>query len=330
MTALAPSPPPTMNRTPWTPDLLPGFEQSTLTGLKAPEGLTEAVLVRRRCNPTTRKAVLYVHGYVDYFFQTHLAEVYNQAGLHFYALDLRRHGRAMRAGQRPNNTSNIDEYLQDVDAAIQVMRGEDGVDWLLLNGHSTGGLVAALHAHRGQQRSGVSAVFLNSPFLNMNLPAWQEKWLEPVVAALGAWFPTLQIPEKSVLYGQSLHADFQGEWRYDTRWKPIEGFPIYLGWFRTIHQAHAEVAQGLTIQCPVLVMHAARSVWPKQWGEDLMTADTVLDVADMQRLAPSLGRQVEVKAIEGGMHDLVLSKPAVRAKVFTELLAWLVAMGAAH
>jgi alpha-beta hydrolase superfamily lysophospholipase len=319
-----------MNHTPWTPDLLPGFEQCTLAGLSAPEGSTEAVLIHRGCDTASRKAVLYIHGFVDYFFQTHLADFYNQAGLHFYALDLRRHGRALRAGQLPNYTDDINEFLHDVDAAIGVIREEEGMAWLLLNGHSTGGLVAALHAHRGQQRASVDAVFLNSPFLDMNLPAWKEKFLEPVVAALGAWFPKLQIPDPSVLYGQSLHADFHGEWRYDTRWKPLEVFPIYAGWFRTIHRAHAEVARGLAIQCPVLLMHAARSAWPRQWCLEAMTADIVLDVADMQRLAPSLGQHVEVRAVEGGMHDLVLSKPLVRAKVFTELQAWLKTVGGAH
>jgi alpha-beta hydrolase superfamily lysophospholipase len=61
-----------------------------------------------------------------------------------------------------------------------------------------------------------------------------------------------------------------------------------------------------------------------------MTADIVLDVADMQRLAPCLGPHVEVRAVEGGMHDLVLSKPAVRALVFTQVQAWLKAIGATH
>ncbi len=319
-----------MTHTPWTPDLLPGFEQSTLTGLSAPEGPIEAVLVRKRCAQTSNKAVLYVHGYVDYFFQTHLADFYLQHGLHFYALDLRRHGRAMRTEQLPNYTDHIDEYLQDVDAAIEVLCAEEGGQWLLLNGHSTGGLVAVLHAHRGQNRAKVNAVVLNSPFLDMALPPWQEHLLEPLVAALGAWFPRFQIPDKSVVYGQSLHADAHGEWSYDLRWKPIAGFPIYAGWFRAIHQAHAEVAQGLAITCPVLVLHAARSSRAKVWREDVMSADIVLDVADMQRLAPGLGPRVEVQAITDGMHDLVLSKPTVRAEVFAQLLAWLVRIGAAH
>ena len=321
-----------MEHTAWMPDVLAGFEQCTLNGITAADGTVAPVLVRRRCvNPPTNpsaKAVLYIHGYVDYFFQTHLADFYNQHGLHFYALDLRRHGRAMQAGQLPNYTRDIDEYLQDVDAAVQLIKREEHINWLLLNGHSTGGLVAALYAHRGLQRGVVNAVFLNSPFLDMNLPVWQQRTLEPLLAAVGAWWPHLRLPAMSGVYGQSLHVAHHGQWRYNTQWKPIAGFPLYAGWLRAIHRAQAEVARGLAIQCPVLVLHAQRSAWPTQWHGDAMCADVVLNVADITRLSPGLGPKVEVKAIPDGMHDLTLSQTEPRQKTFQALLAWLMRIGA--
>ncbi len=317
-----------MNPTLWSADVLAGFEQTTLSGLTAPDGPVDLVLVRRRCPQPTSKAVLYVHGYVDYFFQTHLADFYNSVGLHFYALDLRRHGRSMRSHQRPNFTRDIDEYLQDMDVAIACLQQAEKIDWLLVNGHSTGGLVAALHAHRGTMRSAVNAVFLNSPFLDMNLPAWQERYLEPLVAAVGRWFPGLVIPSPPSVYGQSLHADHHGHWRYNTQWKPLEGFAVYAGWFNAVHRAQGEVACGLSIACPVLLMHAQHSAWPTQWDEAAMVTDIVLDVADMQRLAPRLGRHIEVIAIADGVHDLVLSGNVPRQQVFDELRDWLVRIGA--
>lgn len=313
-----------MKQTCWTADVLAGFEQSTLRGLDPADALAEPVLVRRRCAKPSTKAVLYIHGYVDYFFQTHLADFYNQHGLHFYALDLRSHGRALRPSQLPNYTGDIDEYLQDVDAAVQLVRGEEHIDWLLLNGHSTGGLVAALYAHRGPDRAAVNALFLNSPFLDMNLPAWQEWLLEPLLAAVGAWWPRLRLPTMSGVYGQSLHVEHHGVWRYNTQWKPITGFPVYAGWLRAIHRAQAEVARGLAIQCPVLVLHAQRSAWPTQWHVDATCTDVVLDVADIQRLSPGLGPQVEVCAIPDGIHDLTLSKPDPRQHAFQALLDWLI------
>lgn len=318
-----------MALTSWKPDVLAGFEQTTLPGLLGPAGPVDAVLIRKRSASKSGKAVLYVHGYVDYFFQTHLADFYNDAGLHFYAIDLRRHGRSLREGQLPNYTSDIDEYLHDVDAAVSLLQREEGVDWLLLNGHSTGGLVAALYAHRGQHRAAVNAVFLNSPFLDMNLPAWQAFFMEPLVAWLGALFPRWQIPHQASLYGESLHAEHHGVWRFNTQWKPIEGFPVYAGWFRAIHRAQAEVARGLAIACPVLVMHAQRSAWLKRWRDEALSTDIVLDVADIQRLSPGLGRQLEVRSVADGVHDLVLSKPQPRAMVFRGLLAWLRRVGGA-
>lgn len=74
------------------------------SGPIAQDGPTLCVLVRKRCSSPSAKAVLYIHGYVDYFFQSHLADFYIQQGLHFYALDLRRHGRALQAHQSPNYT----------------------------------------------------------------------------------------------------------------------------------------------------------------------------------------------------------------------------------
>ena len=332
--------PPSLARTPslqpvwqpvWEPDILPGCEQVVLPGLTDARGPIDAVLVRKTCRAQVsgepRRAVLYIHGYVDYFFQSHMADFYNAAGLHFYAIDLRRHGRALRPGQLPNYVADISEFLQDVDAAIACLRGAEAMDWILLSGHSTGGLVAALYAHRGAQRAAVNAVFLNSPFLDMNLPLWQQRWVEPVLAALGRVVPRMRLPGLSRFYGRSLHADHGGAWQFDTAWKPLQGFTVHAGWFRAIHRAHDEVARGLDIQCPCLLMHSERSTRPLVWGDDVLRTDIVLNVADMVRLAPHLGPQVERLAVAGAMHDLMLSSPDVRQAVFAALQSWLVRLG---
>ena len=67
----------------WTADVLPGFERVTLTAVEAFDGPVDVVLVRRRSETGTGAGVLYVHGFVDYFFQTHLADFLNGQGFHF-------------------------------------------------------------------------------------------------------------------------------------------------------------------------------------------------------------------------------------------------------
>ena len=320
-------PPPTLT---WVADVLPGYEQAVVPGLPAPDGPIEVVLVRLRGERAGDTGVLYVHGFVDYFFQAHLGEWYGREGLHFYALELRRHGRALRAHQVPNFTADVDEYLADVDLALGVLRAQEGLTRVVLNGHSTGGLVAALYAHRGRQRDVVAGVVLNSPFLDMNLPRWQQRLVEPLLAWVGAWAPRLRLQGLNSAYGQSLHAQHHGEWHYNTAWKPIGGFTVYAGWFRAIHRAHAEVERGLSIGCPCLVLHAQRSVVRAVWSADVMRADAVLNVDDMRRLAPRLGPDVQCVAIADGIHDLMLSAPAARQDAWRAVGDWLRRFGVAH
>ncbi len=52
----------------------PGYEAVELPLGRDSEGEVVATLVSRRRAEPTRRAVLYVHGFVAYFFQTHLAD----------------------------------------------------------------------------------------------------------------------------------------------------------------------------------------------------------------------------------------------------------------
>ncbi|MFQ9503751.1 MAG: alpha/beta hydrolase [Alistipes indistinctus] len=58
------------------------------------EGKVIATLLRADSTAPSGRAVLYLHGYIDYFFQTHMAERFAGEGWNFYALDLRKYGRS--------------------------------------------------------------------------------------------------------------------------------------------------------------------------------------------------------------------------------------------
>ena len=58
-------------------------------------------------------------------------------------------------------------------------------------------------------------------------------------------------------------------------------------------------------------------------GEAVHRNDVVLDVEQIRRWASSLGRHVTSIAVEGARHDVVLSLPEVRARVYDELDTWL-------
>ena len=79
----------------WDADLLEGYVSTELPLPDAPRMPGEpddvkvvATLVRRDEPRRSRRAVLYVHGWNDYFFQTHLADEFAARGIDFYAVDL--------------------------------------------------------------------------------------------------------------------------------------------------------------------------------------------------------------------------------------------------
>jgi alpha-beta hydrolase superfamily lysophospholipase len=316
-------PPPTVDGT-WSADVLgPGWSARTLALSPDHEGEVVATLVRRESDgPPGRRAVLYLHGYVDYFFQRHLGDVWAEHGYDFYALDLRKHGRSLRPWQTANDVTDLRTYLEDLHAASRVIRQEDGHDTLVVLGHSTGGLLAPLWAHAERGRGVVDALVLNSPWFDLNRGWFERVVLTRVLDVVGAIAPRLVVGHLGVHYGRSLHVDTGGAWEYDLTWKPHEGFGIRAGWIRTIRRGHARLARGLAVDCPVLVCCSTRSGPHNRWHPDLGTTDSVLDVAHMVARATCVGDDVTLVRIPDGVHDLALSAPGPRQRFFDEMLAW--------
>ncbi|MFJ5924474.1 alpha/beta hydrolase [Kitasatospora sp. NPDC092948] len=301
------------------------YEAAELPLTPDEEGQVSATLIRRLI-PGSRQAVLYLHGYNDYFFQTHLADHFTAAGYSFYALDLRKYGRSLRPYQSPNFVTDLTVYDEELDEAIRVIRDLDGHTRVLVNGHSTGGLVAALWASRRDGRGLVDGLFLNSPFLSMPAPPVVRTLGAPALDALGRAAPTRKLPTPlNPHYVHSLHRKHRGSWDFDLTLKPAEGVPLYAGWLSAIHRGHRTVRRGLSVSCPILMMASTASTITSRWDPALMHTDGVLRADDIAALAPYLGRHVTLIRIEGGVHDLVLSSDAVRAQVFAELDRWLAA-----
>ncbi len=289
----------------WQPDrLLPGFEAKTIGFPDDYDGRVVATLVRLPAGDAPRGAVLYVHGFVDYFFQRHMADRFAAEGYAFHALDLRKHGRSLLEHQHPCFCKDLAEYDADITAAID----EIGAP-VLLAGHSTGGLVCALYAHRGARREQIPALWLNSPFFDWKVTPLKRAQLG-MAALTGQAFPFLNDPKAlKPVYIRSIHRDFDGEWDFDLRLKPLHGFPAYFGWIGAVLAAQHKVHAGLDIACPVLTMHSDE-------------ADIVLDWLHIAKWGRTLGPKASVLAFPGGLHDLVLSRREVRDAVFGALFTW--------
>lgn len=309
----------------WTADrLLPGYEQLVLPLPDAapapgePEGVELFATLVRRNAPTGRRALLYVHGWNDYFFQTHLADIVDQMGFDFYALDLRRFGRSLRDEHVPGFIDDLDQYRQELDAAAEVIHRDHPS--LTVMAHSTGGLACSLWA--GERPGVIDGMVLNSPWLAQHGNALVAAAARPVVNLLGGRYPTGVIPvANNGLYARSIES-VDGEWAIDERVKNTTSFKLRVGWFSAILEGHRRVAQGLGIQVPVLTLVSARSLFGNSWDEAMRSADTVLDVETISEAAVHLGRHVTVVRVDGGLHDLALSAPEVRGVYFDEIARW--------
>ncbi|TQL74761.1 alpha-beta hydrolase superfamily lysophospholipase [Stackebrandtia endophytica] len=287
------------------------------------EGEVVATLVTRDDSPSTGPAVLYVHGFSDYFFHPHVADFFVEQGYAFYALDLRKAGRSMRPHQTPHFVRYIPEYFAELDLASRLIRSA-GHDSILVYGHSTGGLSTSLWAHRMRQHPWLSGLILNSPFFALNIGEAAQRLGTVPLDIAGLLAPKQVLPRGGPgINVQSLHRDHHGEWDFDLAWKPLAGTPIRLGWLRAVDQAQKRVRSGLEISAPVLVTAAAESWFESEWNETAHTADTVLNVEDIVRWAPGLGDDVEVVQIHGGRHDLALSQLGARKLFFSEVDAWM-------
>ena len=209
--------------------------------------------------------MLYLHGLSDYFHQTELAEFHAARGDHFYALDLRKYGRSLRPHQTPCRMSDVADYYPELDAAVEFIIAE-GHDRLVINAHSTGGLIALLWLHDRRARTGnvspVRAVVLNSPFLDV--PAtWAIRALAPrPLAVLAKNRPMMVLPSAGPSYYQlSTHRSERGDWDFVPEWKPVTGGTVRVEWLaaaqRAIATAHAGL--GLDVPDPGAVLGAERS-----------------------------------------------------------------------
>jgi len=302
------------------------FEQRVIELPDDDEGSVLATLVCRRAPQATGKAALYLHGYNDYFFQAHLAEFFVERGYDFYALDLRKYGRSLRPHQTANFVRSMADHFPEIDEAVRIIKSpEDGNhETLVLFAHSTGGLIASLWAHARAQTERIDGLILNSPFFELNAPWLIRRPVAAIVGRVAAWRPYWTFPLKPRgIYGRSLHKDFHGEWHFDTAMKPLEGLPLRLGWIQAIRSAQRRLRAGLSITAPILVARSSASFRGWEWSEEAHDADAVLNVDHIARWASVLGRHVTLVTIDGGKHDLTLSREPARLAFFAEADRWL-------
>ncbi len=320
----------------WQTDVLPGYHRFTIELGADPDGEGDlvATLVRRGDIAAAEHAVLAVHGYTDYFFNTELADWFADRGFAFYALDLSKCGRSYRQGQTPHFTTDLSRYDTELERALALIAAETGRSSICVYGHSAGGLIATLWLDRLRRRGvtaamGVGGLVLNSPFLDLHGPALLRT--APISALLIA---LARVRKTRVVrkptrggYGITLHRDYAGEFDYDLSWKPLGGFPVTFGWLNAVRRGQARLHGGLDVGVPTLILrsdHSVTEAGTKSEPDAIHCGDAVLDVRQIARWAGCVGgTHTTIAAVADAKHDVFLSLTGPRAVAYRELGRWL-------
>jgi alpha-beta hydrolase superfamily lysophospholipase len=318
----------------WQSDILgEGFESCAFEATGGDGVIRTATLVRyapqQEMAPQTspvasRRAVLFLHGWSDYFFNAELARFWNDQGFEFFALDMHNHGRSLQPDTHGGYVADLANYDAEISAAVSMIseRQPPAPLSLALMGHSTGGLVAALWVSRNPGI--VSHLVLNSPWLEMHGSSLVRRAAWTMVEPLARVRPeaVLRLPERG-FYWRSISSSAEGEWTLDDRYRPPMAFPVRAGWLSAVLAGQAQVARGLRIDIPILVLLSGASANGPFWTEAMRRTDAVLDVNVIAVRALSLGQSVAVERIDGALHDVFLSRAEVRADAYRRLARWI-------
>ena len=324
----------TAAHTEWADDVLPGYRQTTVRLGPDPDGegdLVATLVTRSDARPSGR-AVLAVHGFTDYFFNTQLVDFFAERGYRTYGLDLHKCGRSWREGQTPHFTTDLSRYDRDLAAALAIIRADHPAPDVktVVYGHSTGGLVVSLWLDRLRRHGdtaalGLAGLVLNSPFLDLRGPAILRTRVTS--GAIGA---VSKVRKTRVVrgsgnggYGLTLHRDYDGEFDYNLQWKPVGGFPITAGWIRAVRHGQARLHRGLDVGVPNLVLRSDHSVAESAATAELQRGDAVLDVDHIARWAGCIGNRQTIVPVPDAKHDVFLSLAGPRKSAYAELDRWL-------
>ncbi|MFV2055108.1 MAG: alpha/beta hydrolase [Thiohalomonadales bacterium] len=270
--------------------------------------------------PDTDTAVLYIHGYMDYFFQNHLAAYFINLGISFYAIELRKYGSSLKKHQHDNFCKNITEYDEEISVVLNKIK-QDGHCNIIVNGHSTGGLIATHYLLHGEHGHLISGIILNSPFLEFNISTFQKTIL-PMVIPLAHWFPFLKFTKLPSFYTESLHQDYKGRWNFNLKYKPIPSFITYLGWVRAILKAQKAVQNRTIENIPCIIFHSDKSCFETSWDKLMLSSDAVLNIEDIIFFGRKIYPNADIIELKDAVHDVVLSSDDVIEDYFTQLSQW--------
>ncbi len=137
-----------------------------------------------------RAVIVAAHGLAEYSGRyTHVAEHFANEGIAFYALDHRGHG--LSEGVR-GHVDSFDDYLEDLDTFIDMVKKSEKGKKTILLGHSMGGTIAIAYALKNPNK--IDGLILSSP--GLKLASELDPEIVKSILELSKSNPTQELPNQ--------------------------------------------------------------------------------------------------------------------------------------
>lgn len=224
--------------------------------------------------PKSDEVVVLVHGFAEHIGRYNdLIRLLNQANLSVLGLELRGHGRSH--GKR-GYIDSIEQYEEDLDAAVLHAKKLTKHKKVFLLAHSMGGLVASLYAaHHPNQ---ISGMVLSSPLFQIavQVPGWKQQ-LSKLMSSFLPWFSLPNTMESRFLTHDAAIVRAYND-------DPLVFHHVTARWFQIMMQITPKALEAASqIQVPLLLQlsqddHVVDFETSKEWYSHLTGIDSSLKI----------------------------------------------------
>ena len=273
-----------------------------------------------------RRAVLHVHGFCDYFFQTEYAAVVGRARLRLLrARPAQVRPLAARRTTPPATSTTSRSTSRSSTRPGTASPRATGTTRSILSAHSTGGLTAALWAERASSDP-LAGMVLNSPWVDMHGPFWLRLGARRRSSQLGSDQPKREIPrsrQRDLRPQPAPRPRRRVGLRPGAGSRSSRGRSTPGGCARSA-AAHAELHRGLDVRVPGPGAHLRRDRRDRRRCPTRCTAPTSCWTSRRSGGGrPPWARTSPSSSVDGALHDVVLSRAEPRARVYDEIDRWL-------
>ena len=265
-----------------------------------------------------KKALIWIHGYNDYFYHYHISDLLIKKKYDIYTLDLQNYCQTNINKDYLYHIKDLKNYYKDIDSTFNNLKKD--YDKIYLYGHSTGSLISSLYCYDGFYREKITGLILNSPFFDFNECFIKNIILKNLIYYIGVYYPTFQIIKENENKINNNSIDILKRFYFEPEYKLCHNGPVTAGWVKTIIDYQKFIKdKNLDIKIPILCLYSSKNVI----NNSIEKGDDILNINDISKYVDNLGKNVTEVIIVNAVHDIFTSDKKPLDFAIKILLEWL-------